>query len=438
MATFAPFERAPRLAVGVSGGPDSLALTLLADRWARLRGGAVVAVTIDHGLRPEAAAEAAQVGAWLAARGIPHSIVAWRGAKPGRGLQAAARAARRELLTSFCRAESILHLLLAHQQDDQAETLVMRLAADSGRDGLAGIARVVETADLRILRPLLDVPRARLAATLTAFGQPWIEDPTNRDLRFSRSRVRSLAAAGPAVAAPAARFGRARAEREARVAEALARAVTLHAEGWATLAPAVLSAAPPEIARRMLTRVLLCVGGQPYPPRGPRLDRLYEEICADALAGGRTLAGCRIVPDAAGLVIAREAAALGSDQPVAGPGRYVWDGRFRLDLAGDIVPPGTVLRALGESGWREIVGRRNSLRSLPLPPLVRATLPTLFDLDGVVDVPHLTYRREGLDPDSVTVVSAGFRPRHVLAGAGFAGLSPAEHECDGDEGARPG
>lgn len=440
MAAFAPFEPAPRLAVGASGGPDSLALTLLADRWARRRGGLIVALTVDHGLRAEAAAEAARVGMWLAGRGIRHHVLPWHGPKPSHGVQALARAARRDLLTSFCRAEAILHLLLAHQQDDQAETLVMRLAADSGPDGLAGIARVIETADLRILRPLLDVPRARLAATLTAAGQSWVEDPANRDLRFSRSRVRSLMAVATAVAAPAAGFARARAEREAVVAAWLARAVALYPEGWAVLAPAVLAAAPPEIGRRMLARVLMCVGAQAYPPRGARLDRLYDAICGGTMAHGRTLAGCRVVPDRRGLIVAREFGALGADQPVAGAGRYVWDGRFCLHLAGGRAAPGTVLRALGETGWREMAGRLNSLPNLPLPPVVRTTLPALYDLDGVADVPHLTYRREGLDPDSVTVMSAGFRPRHVLAGAGFAGLSPVDGDSGGDEGAakRPG
>jgi tRNA(Ile)-lysidine synthase len=440
MVALAPFERAPRLAVGVSGGPDSLALTLLADRWARRRGGSVVGLTVDHGLRAEATAEAARVGMWLAGRGIRHHILPWRGPKPSRGLQATARAARRELLTSFCRADAILHLLLAHQQDDQAETLVMRLAADSGLDGLAGIARVAETPDLRILRPVLDVPRTRLAATLRAANQPWIEDPANRDPRFSRSRVRSLIATGLAIAAPAARFARARAEREAGVAAGLAGAVALYPEGWAVLAPAVLAAAPLEIGRRMLARVLMCVGAQAYPPRRARLDPLYDAICGGALAGGRTLAGCRLVPVRRGLVIARELAAVGPEQPVAAAGHYVWDERFRLRLAGRRAAPATRLRALGEAGWAEIVGRANSLRSLPLPPVVRATLPALYDLDGVAEVPHLTYRREGLDPDSVTVMSAGFRPRHILAGAGFAGLSPADGDSGGDEGAakRPG
>ena len=443
MERLGPFEAAPRLAVGVSGGADSLALSLLADRWARQRGGTVLALTVDHGLRAAAAGEAAQVGAWLGARNIPHRILAWTGPKPDQGLQAAARDARRDILLRQCRAGGILHLLLAHHEDDQAETLVMRVAADSGPDGLAGMAAIVETSDVRVLRPLLDVPRARLAATLAAIEQPWIEDPSNRDPRFSRARLRSLASAGgaaAAVAAPAMRFGRERALREAAVADILARTTALYPEGWAVVAAEPLCAAMPAIGRRALARILMCVGGEAYPPRTAGLEELFAVLRAGKLAGGRTLAGCRVVPRRPRLtpggvtqgsamhgsvVVVREAAAIGADVPVSGPGAYEWDGRFRLRVEGKVAA-GTVLRALGEDGWARIVTELGSgakpLRSLVLPP-ARATLPALCDLDGVVAVPHLTYRRQGVDPDSVKVASVSFRPRHALAGAGFANVA---------------
>ena len=434
MAAFAPFEAAPRLAVGVSGGPDSLALTMLADRWARARGGAVLGVTVDHGLRPEAAAEAAQVGIWLARRAIAHRVVVWPGPKPQSGVQAAARAARRALLTACCRREGILHLLLAHQEDDQAETLVMRLAAGSGPDGLAGIPALAESAALRVLRPLLDIPRARLAATLRAAGQAWIDDPANRNARFSRSRVRSLLSEGSKVAAPAIGFGRERAEREAQTAALLARSASVFPDGWATLEAAAFARADAELGRRALARVLMCIGGQAYPPPAAGLGRLHDAIRHGDLAGGRTLAGCRVLPRGQKLMIVRESAAIAAPQAVGGPGEYGWDGRFLLSLAGRIVPPGAAIRALGDTGWRDLPDQAKALRSLSVPPPVRATLPALYDLEGVVQVPHLTYRRKGVDPDSVTVVSAAFRPRHVLAGAGFAGLPRNPRETAGDGG----
>src|SRR5262245_21437394 len=159
MRPLGPFEAQPRLAVAVSGGSDSLALTLLLHDWARRQRGVLTALTVDHGLRPEAAAEARQVARWLRARGIRHRVLTWRPAGEARrgGLQAAARAARYRLLGAWCRANGVLHLALAHHREDQAETLLLRLARGSGLDGLAAMAAVSEREGVRLIRPLLAV-----------------------------------------------------------------------------------------------------------------------------------------------------------------------------------------------------------------------------------------------------------------------------------------
>lgn len=422
MAALGPFEHAPRLAVAVSGGADSLALAVLAERWARRRGGRVMAVTVDHRLRSESAAEAAQVAAWMRARGIAHHVLAWTGSKPLHGIQDAARRARRDLLRSFCREHGLLHLLLGHHRDDQTETLIMRAAAGSGGDGLAGMSAVVELPGVRLLRPLLDAPRARLEATLNAVGQAWIDDPSNRDRRFLRSRARE-AAQIPGAAAATAAFGRERAAREAEVAAVLAAAVGVYPEGWATLEVALLSRRGPEIGRRALAAVLMCIGANAYPPRSERLAALYDAVAGGTLGGGRTLAGCRIVPRQGRVLMVREIAAIGPDVSLNEPGNYGWDDRFVVRIFGRPPPSGVVLRALGSAGWSRLAAQHKSLRALPIPPAVRPCLPAICDLEGVLHVPHLMYRRQGADPDSVRVVSASFRPRHLLAGAGFA-VSP--------------
>ena len=168
MARFAPFESKPVLAAAVSGGPDSMALALLADRWARKRGGSVVALTVDHRLRHGSGAEAHRVASWMKHRGIRHHVLRRRGDAPVGNVQAKARQARYELLSQWCRRHGVLHLLLAHHRDDQAETVLLRLARGSGVDGLAAMSPVAETPDLRHLRPLLALPRDRLLATLAA------------------------------------------------------------------------------------------------------------------------------------------------------------------------------------------------------------------------------------------------------------------------------
>ncbi len=191
MAAVGPFESDPHLAVAVSGGADSLALCLLAHQWARTRGGSVSALTVDHGLRAGSRAEAIRAGRWLNGRGIEHVVLTWIGDKPATGIQEAARSARYRLMSRWCAGAGVLHLLLGHHQYDQAETVLMRHRRGSGVDGLAGMAAVVETAAVRLVRPLLKTSPLRLRALLTAAGQPWIEDPSNSDPVHARSRVRA-------------------------------------------------------------------------------------------------------------------------------------------------------------------------------------------------------------------------------------------------------
>lgn len=298
------FEPAPRLAVAVSGGADSLALMLLADGWARRQGGTAIGLTVDHRLRPESADEARQVAAWLAARDISHRILVWQGEKPQAGLQAAARAERYRLLEEHCEAAGVLHLLLAHHAGDQAETLALRLAAGSGPSGLAGMAAIVERPFCRLLRPLLTFNSQELRRYLQDEQQPWIEDPSNRDLRFARVRVRQALAEAPgrqvALLADAGRYGRQRCEQDRAVARLLARAVLAqgdhHGDRDITLDRVLLTTAPATVGRRALVRCLMHVGGQPYAPRQVRLERLWQRLSAGPLERPATLAGCLLRP----------------------------------------------------------------------------------------------------------------------------------------------
>lgn len=185
MAPLGPFERPPSITVAVSGGSDSLGLGLMLSEWLRKPSGRLHVLSVDHGLRPEAADECARVAEIFAAiPGCSAQILRWDGEKPARGLQAAARAARYRLLTDRCRANGILHLAIAHTAEDQAETVAMRRTHGSGPAGLAGMAAVRAERGVRLLRPLLCVSRAAIRAWLQARGRTWIEDPSNELIKF--------------------------------------------------------------------------------------------------------------------------------------------------------------------------------------------------------------------------------------------------------------
>jgi tRNA(Ile)-lysidine synthase len=318
---FADLAVESALVVAVSGGPDSTALLYLMARWrAGLRAAPrLVAVTVDHGLRPEAKREAAAVKQLSRQLDVEHVTVRWTGEKPSTGVQEAARAARYRLLRTASRRAGARCVVTGHTLDDQAETVLFRMARGSGLAGLCGMARRVALADLCggtepggteqggtvLVRPLLDVPKARLIVTLQEAGiAACAEDSSNADPRFTRVRLRRLM---PALAEEgltaqclvrlARRVRRNEATHDAIVAwvadrlgvDAGAGTVVITCEDWRAL--------PDEIALRLLGRVIATIGTE-GPVELGKLEALGEMLNA-VLAGGaprfrRTLAGASV------------------------------------------------------------------------------------------------------------------------------------------------
>lgn len=409
------------VAVAVSGGPDSMALALLAGDWAAEAArtgdnGDIHFLTFDHGLRRESAGEARQTGAWLAAKGLAHHILCWPQTlpKPASDVQAAARKARYAALEAWCVAHDVQFLLLAHHLEDQAETLLMRLARGSGVDGLSAMAMsappVTRQDEPRLVRPLLNTPKARLVATLEARGQQWIEDPSNRDRSYLRVQARELLRDMPLdgltperLAATARRMARVREVLDDQTSRLLDASMTLSDEGYARLDPALLidAAEHEEIVLRVLSRLISSIGGRAYPPRLEGVERLLVDMKSGDFTGA-TLAGCLFAPLDSGknlLLVAREAGTTDARQDIT-PGETVhWDGRFVVALDGGI---GGNIAALGEAGWRELLELWPGARKTALPHAARLALPTLW-VDGEIrSVPHLTYAAAGFE---------GFRAR---------------------------
>ena len=428
MAPLGPFEPRAHLAVAVSGGADSLALALLLHDWARNRNGQVTALVVDHGLRDGSAAEARATVRRLSGEGLTAHLLRSREPKPRANLQAAARAARYRLLTDWCARKGVLHLALGHHRDDQAETLLLRLGRGSGLDGLAAMAPVMELADLRLLRPLLEVPRADLEAMLRARGLDWIEDPSNRNRAHGRVRLRQLKAAlaregltGPRLAATARHLARARAALDGSVAELLARAARPDPAGFLWLDPEIWAAALQEVRLRALARALTTVGGADYAPRLASLIRLESRLLA-GLRHGTTLGGCRVLPRKAGVLLVRELAAA-APMTVAPGGWVRWDGRFDIRLnrlgKGDsgAVDGNLIVAPIGLAGWAKLAGRARDSGFPPLPAAAGPTIPGLFDRRGLREVPLLGYRRGRGGPNLLQ--TCRFSPQNALTSAQF-------------------
>lgn len=375
------------LGIALSGGGDSVALMQLAAEWARSRDVRLATATVDHALRPEAAAEARVAGQAAARLELPHRVLRWQAPDLPGNLMANARQARLGLLADWARGQGLGAVALGHTRDDIAETLLMRLARGAGIDGLAAMAARRHDHDMLWLRPLLEIGREELRGYLRGLGIGWIDDPSNDSDRFERVRARqAIAALGlepAALALSASHLGAARAALNAALMPLLDNARARL--GSLVLDRAGFDAAPPEQRRRLIVAAVRFVTGAGYPPR-----RAGVEHALRALEHGRrvTLDGAVLDPRAA-LLIHREPAAIGH-----GLRGEIWDNRWRI---GGLRPGDSVAALAAEApatDWRSAGLTHLEAQALPairrdaqliVPALLPAQGLTAAPLRGIMD-----------------------------------------------------
>ena len=363
-----------QVAVAASGGSDSTALLVLA--CARLGPARIEAVSVDHGLRVEAADEIAQVAALCASLGCGHTILRWDSWDQSGNLQAEARAARYRLMADWAQGPGIGMVLLGHTADDQAETVLMRLARGSGVDGLAAMQPLAMRDGVRWARPLLDMTRDDLRAFLTARGIGWSEDPSNEDDGFDRIRLRQMMAelskiglSRDRLLQTADHMSRARdALRHATLA--LAQQITQQEAGDVIIERTGFEAAPEELQSRLLAAALCFVSGHSYRPRFAPLRALIK-----AQAG--TLHGARLSSTRESLRVSREWAAL---RDITCAPDMVFDGRWRLTGP---ARDGDHVRALGEDG----ISALEDWRAAGLPRASLAAHPSVWRGNALIAAP---------------------------------------------------
>lgn len=401
MDQLGPWEPNPALAVAVSGGADSMALVILARDWVRDRGGSVIALVVDHGLRPESGGEARQTIDRLRQHGVPARLLTISNLAHGSALAERARISRYQVLTASCSQTGVLHLLLGHHLGDQAETLAMRVLRGSQNRGLAGMAALRETTHLRLIRPLLDIDPQELRRFLTARGIAWVEDPSNQNLLTMRARMRQglassrFAETGIRQASIAA--GRLREREEAATAVELAERAVIRPEGFALLSPG-------RVGKGALAALIQTISGAAYIPNLTQVTALAAAPKAATVAGVRLLPAGRF---GEGWLVIREEGAIAAPEPAVDGA--VWDGRFRL--IGN-APPGALVGKLGDDA---VLFRRAS----SLPSAVLRTLPALRIGEMLASVPHLGYKADQID----TAESVMFSPRRAAAGSCFVSLT---------------
>ena len=424
-AAMAAFRLWPgaKIAVAVSGGADSMALLHLLQKWTDEHHVTLHALTVDHCLRDASAGEAVQVGAWSAALGVAHTTLSWEEGATLRGqsrsFQSEARDARYGILISWCAANAFTHLFVGHHADDQIETFLLRLSRGSGVDGLAAMAPATVRDGIIIARPLLGLSKEELLATCRAAGQTWIEDPSNENTASARVRFRQsralLAREGltdDRLLATVGHLQRAKAALDFAVASLLTSACVWDELGVATLHIRSFAAAPDEISLRALSRVLVGASGQVYGPRFEGLERIHQRLKSGPWQNA-TLHGAVLEREGDLLRVFRESDAI-PDTVEIKTASCVWDGRFRLTCANLDMRLLTV-RPLSPATWREIAETAADSPAGHAPARIRATLPAIYDSQGLVAVPHAAYLRK--DVANLGVVAACISPSHTRGDA---------------------
>ncbi len=379
-----------KVAVGVSGGADSLCLLLMTAEHFD-----VTAISVDHGLRPEAAGEVEFVAKLCLKKNIPHVSLLWDGEKPKSNIQAAARVARYELMRDWCAENGVTYLAVGHHQDDQAETLLLRLARGSGVYGLAAMPAVRDIGHgVSIVRPLLSVSKETLTATLTSMGQNWVEDPSNQSESYDRIKVRKLIADSPLdglnaerLAATAERLRRTRSALEHYEELWLERAVSVSDAGYMLLDVSRLHSEPEEITLRGLASICRFFNGSSYVPRMEKLQRLMDALSSNDFKA-HTLYGAQFSKLKNGTVlISRELSVVEGIIPLEES--VIWDNRFAISAKGGI--SGLKISALGVDGWVKLRRSWPEFDQVTMPRLAGIVLPAIYNGEELQVVPHLGY-----------------------------------------------
>ena len=288
------------IAVAVSGGSDSMALTILAYNWAKDNGIDFTALTVDHNLRKESKAEAETVHKWCEKYGINHKILTYTGPIPTSNIEAIAREYRYELLTNYMKSNSINYLFIAHNQDEQRETFFLNLARGSGVYGLCGMPKISSRFGIQIVRPMLSFTKSEIKEFLTSISQEWIEDPSNSDTKYKRVRIRNLkelidtlGLSNERLTDTMKNMERVRDTIEFFVEKCIKDSIISNSSKLIIDREEFLYY-PEEIALRTLAKLIKDFSNSEYPPRFESLENLYSRIKDSSLDKGITLSKIKI------------------------------------------------------------------------------------------------------------------------------------------------
>lgn len=380
-----------RIAVATSGGADSMCLLYLAYLFCKASKTELVALIVDHKLRAESTQEANKVAHFIKSYGIKVKILAWEDKKPTANIQHHARKERYKLLTDYCKAHGIKQLLVAHNLQDQAETVLLRIYRGSGVDGIAGINKSIKFNEVEIVRPLLEVDRNQIERTLIQANWPWVEDPSNQNLKFERVKIRKLLAALPnkelwfkRIQLLAKNAKRTKDFLQQTTKEHFKQCIELNELGYATLDTYKFSKLHEEVGLRVLVKIFCILSGKEFKPRLKNVEKLFQKIHSNA-AFIVTLGNLKIRTQKSTIVFYRELNAAEGELSLKPNSWLEWDYRFRIKVQAH----GMKVASLGKENWVKL---RKEVLNYPKLPFneIYYVLPAIYNSKGIIEaIPHL-------------------------------------------------
>lgn len=377
MDQFFPFENQPTVAVAISGGPDSLALCLLLNQWVNQKNGKLISLTVDHRLRPDSTLEAQQVNQWLTNYGIEHHILSWIDEKPTTDIQNKARIARHQRLEKWCEEHHILHLFLAHHQEDQEETILQRLLHASGPTGLQGMQACTYRPFGRLLRPLLSFSKQQLITFLNEQKQPYFSDPSNLNTSFERVKVRAILPQLEKLTTTPFPFSQVglKCRDFAEIAhtaltDSFLKSVTLSPHGFLKLQKDYFLTLPVPLQTLILSHCLQAIGGSIYPFSAKQLGGIMEKMKNHQ---NTTLGGCYIMLKSSEIWIIREERSLPKSTDIL-QNKLHWDNRFLIEVPDFLVGAKIIPYASLPVDWK--------VKNDDIPNCILKTLPFFQQTDG--------------------------------------------------------
>jgi len=387
-------KRGEKIAVGVSGGADSMALAMLARNWTKKYQIKLITFTVDHGLRLESKFEVNLVKNIMKKNDITHKTLVWKGIKPQSGIQEKARTARYKLLAEACIKNNAKYILLGHHKDDQIETFIMRLTSNSGLDGLSCMSSenylLTEAGPIKIIRPLLDINKKCLIEFCTEQKIKWINDPSNKNFAYRRTQIRSIndSQINDDFYKTIIVYKKLKKSFNSYVENFIQDSFVYNKNGICQFSREKFIRCPYIIQERFLKKIFFSIGGKTYPPKTKTIKRIIKNICSKKFSNA-TAGKVFFDIDNKVITVLRQPEPLIKHTPLLNK-VTLWDKRFMVEVK--FKSPDLSIGPLGEKDYVEM-RKLKKVKKSDIHYYAVKTLPTIRSLDEIVCIPHLSYSK---------------------------------------------